>query len=301
MGEHAVVYGHPAFLAAIDKRLTVKIKSAENGHTIRTFAGEKYIRHILTLVTQDLKMGTLPPMHMSVSSEFPAGYHLGSSAALAAGVIGAVMYFVKRVWNPIRINELAFEAEKFAHGTPSGADNTTVVFGGFVWFRRELPFLKSIWQLPIKLPSSLNNFYLIDTGKPVESTKEMVKFVKSKMKKENSKMQKLMQKNEEQVRRVATAVKEGNEKDLIDAIRQGEQTLEDIGVVSDRVRPCLGAIERSGGAAKILGGGGRKGSVGYLLAYHADGKKLATLVKTYGYTMDKVSLGEEGIRLEERS
>ena len=45
MGEHAVVYGKPALLAAIDKRLTVTI---EKHDTLQKYP--EYIDHILSLV-----------------------------------------------------------------------------------------------------------------------------------------------------------------------------------------------------------------------------------------------------------
>lgn len=286
MGEHAVVYGRPAFLAAINKRLTVSVQPQPQGLSVDTAEDDGYVRHIVALIAREQKIDALPGMRIAISSSLPPGSHLGSSAALAAATIGAITYFLKKIWNPIAINTLAYEAEKYAHGTPSGADNTIVTFGGFVWYRRELPFLKSIWQLPLKTPAALDNFYLIDTGRPKETTKEMVELVKLKMKNEKMKMANLMGSNEEQTRRIATAVKEGNEKNLIDALRKGEKILEDMGVVSKSVIPRIRAIEKAGGAAKILGGGGRKGAVGFLLAY---GKNIAG---------EKIALGEEGIRLE---
>lgn len=288
MGEHAVVYGYPAFLAAINKRLTVSVRPQSRGVTIDTPA-EAYIRHIIGLIQRDYALATIPGMHITVSSEFPFGYHLGSSAALAAATIGAVMYVLKKVWNPMAINKLAYEAEKYAHGTPSGADNTVVTFGGLVWYRRELPFLKSIWQLPMKIPSSLNKFSLIDTGKPEETTKDMVEYVGMKMKSEKLKMKNLMNDNEEQARRIAVAIHDENEQDLIDAMKKGERTLEGMGVVSESVKRKIQQIEKSGGAAKILGGGGRTGGTGYLLAYGSSSPG------------ERIMLGEEGIRLEEKS
>lgn len=102
-------------------------------------------------------------------------------------------------------------------------------------------------------------------------------------------MEKLMNVNELQTKRVAVAIKEGNEKELIDAIRLGERTLEGMGVVSRKVTPLIREIEKSGGAAKILGGGGRKEGVGYLLCYHPNPKKFNT---------EPIRLGEEGTRLE---
>jgi mevalonate kinase len=125
------------------------------------------------------------------------------------------MYYFKKIWNPIRINELAYEIEKKQHGNPSGGDNTAVTMGGFIWFRKELEFLKSIWQLPFKPHPSVNHFFLINTGRPKETTGEMVAYVRSQFTVHSSQFEKLFNENEKQVKRVTTALKEGDEKGLL--------------------------------------------------------------------------------------
>lgn len=290
MGEHAVVYGKPALLAAINLRLRVTVEDGIYGIDIVSSEPPNYIRHAVEVVREQYKLTSLPPMKITVASDIPAGYHLGSSAAVAVGTVGAVTYFIKKVWNPAAINQIAYEVEKKMHGNPSGGDNTTVTMGGFIWFRKELEFLKSIWQLPFKLPDTLNHFFLINTGRPKETTGEMVAYVNAKCQMLNAKYITLFDKNEQQTKRVAVALRQGNEKELMEAITAGERTLEGMGVVSKKAIPIIREIEKAGGAAKILGGGGRKEGVGYLLCYHPNPKKFNT---------EPIRLGEEGIRLEE--
>lgn len=303
MGEHAVVYGKPALLAAVNLRLTVTIEEQATGEKVSIISTEPtdHARYAVDFLLDQFKIHEYPPIKITIYSQIPAGYHLGSSAAVAVGLSGAMMYFFKKLWNPIRINELAYEIEKKQHGNPSGGDNTTVTVGGFVWFRKELEFLKSIWQLPFKPHDSLNHFFLINTGRPKETTGEMVAFVKKKVQKDPEQMQRLLDLNEAQVKRVTVALKEGNESELLDAIQAGERTLEGIGVVSEKVTPLIRKIEEAGGAAKILGGGGRADGVGFLLCYHLDMKKVETLCAPYHFTLQTIQLGEEGIRLERKS
>jgi mevalonate kinase len=302
MGEHAVVYGKPALLAAINRRLTVSVQKGRSGVEIVSDQPESYVRHIISLVLKEYRISGEPDIVISISSEVPAGYHLGSSAAVAVATIGALSFFLKKIWNPIAINKLAFEAEKQQHGNPSGGDNTIVTFGGIVWYRRELEFLKSIWQLPFRPHKNLSHFMLINTGKPRESTKDMVRQVKSDVENPESmeKMEHLFDENEKQTRRIAAALKEGSEDALTTAMRAGEKTLEGMRVVSDTVIPLIRAVEKEGGAAKILGGGGREGAVGYLLAYHPEPKCVQTLAGHYHYNVEPITLGEEGVRLDEK-
>lgn len=277
MGEHAVVNGKPAILAAINKRLMVTAAEGKNNAT-------GYVLDCIRIVQKHFQIQK--EVHITIDSDIPEGYHLGSSAAVAVGIVAAASYFHKKIWNPQLFNELAYEAEKFMHGNPSGADNTAVTMGGFIWYRKELEFLKSIWQLPLK--TTLNYFYLIDTGKPEESTKEMVAYVK--MRNDKSSMSNIFDENENETKRVAIALKTNDEALLVDAMQKGERTLENVGVVSSKAKKIIRDIEHAGGAAKILGGGGRKAGVGYLLCYTRHPPKDAI----------PIVLGEEGVRLEEK-
>jgi len=215
-------------------------------------------------------------------------------------LVGALSYFLKKIWNPVFINQLAYESEKYIHVRSSGVDPAAVVSGGLIWYRRELDFLRSVWQLPFGIPKELNNFCFIDTGRPIESTGDMVSYVGGRLQKvsEKSKIKKMLDENEKQTKTIAAAIKGKNEKMLIGAFKKGEKTLEELGVVSSKVVPFIRKIEKLGGAAKILGGGGRAEGVGYLLCYHRESKTVKRVAKSEGFTIQHVQLGEEGVRLE---
>jgi mevalonate kinase len=302
MGEHAVVYGKPAILAAVDLRMRIGVRGLPAGKSLKVASSEPdgYVRKIVEMVIKTYAIEHAPPMEITIDSDIPAGYHLGSSAATAVGVIGALSYFLKGIWNPQAINQLAYEAEKLQHGTPSGSDNTAVTMGGLLWYRKELEFLRSMWQLPMKIPPQLNNFYLIDTGRSEESTGEMVSFVRSQVAMRRAQYLEMFDENERQTKRVAVAIRENLEPELIDAVRKGEGTLESMGVVSGQVLPVIRAIENAGGAAKILGGGGRKAGAGYLLCYHRDIAQVKSAARSFGFGVRPVVLGGDGVKLEKQ-
>lgn len=273
MGDHAVVHGKPGLIAAINKRLIVSVGVGKERPV-------GYVADVVALVQKHFQ--THASISIEITSDIPQGYHLGSSAAVAVGVVAATSYFLKKIWNPTLFNQLAYEAEKLKHGTPSGVDNTAVTFGGLIWYRKELEFLRSIWQLPFK--PKLTRFYLINTGKPQETTGEMIAFVAKQ-----KGLKAFLNENEIQTKRLAVALKEGDEITFLDAMKQGEKTLERIGVVSKQVMPIIRGVEKSGGAAKILGGGGRSAGVGYLLCYSHHPPEGSI----------PITLGEEGVRLEQ--
>lgn len=302
MGEHAVVYGKPALLAAINLRLRVSIQPAKKGISIleENAQAREYMLFAIKTVMKELRIEAFPACEVSVSSEIPFGYHLGSSAALAVATVGAAIYFSKKLWNPQEINRIAYEVEKKQHGNPSGGDNTAVTFGGLLWYRKELEFLKSMWQLPFRPATGVNYFFLINTGKPTETTGEMVELVKQKVTSNKDTMDQVFSENEIQTKRITVALKEGDESEILKAIRAGEKTLEDMGVVSTSVSHMIRAIEQAGGAAKILGGGGKKESVGFVLCYHKQMTEVQDIISPLGYSIQPISLGEEGIHLDQK-
>lgn len=309
MGEHAVVYGKPALLAAINRRMVVTVEWSERTKEKQTSQepleiisseSDVYVKHIIAVVAKTFDSVSMPPLKIMISSTITPGYHLGSSAATAVGVSAALIYVLKKLWNPTKINEVAYEAEKKQHGTPSGGDNTAVCFGGLLWYRKELEFLKSMWQLPLRIDKSLQNFFLLDTGRPVESTGEMIALVRDHVQMNSRRMYAAFADNEIQTKRLAQALKQVNEKELMASLSDGQKTLETMGVVSSWAKKIIGSIKTYGGAAKILGGGGKQKEVGYLLCYHPNPQGFVAWAKEKKYTVEHIQLGEEGICLEQK-
>eukprot|EP01084_Bolivina_argentea_P258780 436427_1 len=91
---------------------------------------------------------------IDVQSNIPIGAGLGSSAAWSTALSGAVYYYYKYITTHQRVNKmdkmdikcmkevwnLAYELEKINHGTPSGIDNTTSVYGGYIKFKNKKDF-----------------------------------------------------------------------------------------------------------------------------------------------------------------
>jgi len=69
------------------------------------------------------------PYSVNISSRLPVAMGLGASAAYAVAIARAFNSKHDLGLDDIAINEVAFECEKLAHGTPSGVDNTIATYG----------------------------------------------------------------------------------------------------------------------------------------------------------------------------
>lgn len=340
LGEHAVVYGKPALLATVNLRVTVTLtpivipakagiytnrqssSSNKDGSRIKSGMTEKLKEIIEPIVKKSLQVKKIPPYQLEIDSRLPIGSGLGSSAAISAAYIGALLLFLKsqnvtlnlfqgltKIPKQVRndnnnldltlINDLAYEAEKVFHGNPSGADNSTIVFGGLIWYRKEIPELKLIQQVPFSIPDKLaKNFVIINTGTPKQTTKEMVELVRVKRKAERGKFRKIFDIQEQLVKDLLIALKETDENKLIQIIRAGEKNLESIGVASKFAQDIIRKIEKAGGAAKICGAGASKGPTGVLLCYHPDPAVIKKIAKDLNLECFQTELGVEGVRKE---
>src|SRR3989338_9695020 len=236
---------------------------------------------------------------LSIKSDIPIGSGMGSSAAVAVSVAGAIYLLFHKALDKAIVNEIAYSAEQKKHGLPSGGDNSASCFGGLVWYRKETPDLKIIETIPFAFPQKLaKNFIVIDTGIPMESTGEMVSNVRTLYQKNPEFVENILSSQEELVRELLSAIKTGDDTLMIRIIRAGEKNLEALGVVSSSVKILIRGIEKIGGAAKICGGGGVKKGAGMLLAYHKNFNSLRPLLLHLRLQYYKITLGEQGLRQE---
>jgi len=229
---------------------------------------------------------------LTIDSGIPMGSGLGSSSALAVGVVTAVARLLAVTIDKQILNDIAFLIEQKKHGTPSGADTAAVSFGGLLWFRKETSDLKFIQPLPFALPERIaQNFVLIDSGQPVESTGEMVSNVRNLYKEKPELFENFLQQQENITRELLTAIKNRQEEVLMQLIQKGEGNLEKIEVVSPSTKLLIHSIEKAGGVAKICGAGGKKKGSGIVLAYHPEKKQLETIANSKKLVNYTVQLG----------
>lgn len=295
LGEHAVVHGKPALVTTVDLRLKATI--SPNG--LKNSSNNNLSKIIEPIIKKELNLKIIPGYKLEISSEIPVGCGMGSSAAVSSAYIATLLLFLKIPWDLELINKLTYEAEKVFHGNPSGADNSTIIFGGLIWYRKETPDLKLIQKLNFSIPKKLaNNFVLINTGQPKESTKEMVSNVGNLYKEKPAEILNIFNSQEMLTKELLQVIKDANEDELIKIIKMGEKNLENIGVTSKFARLIIRDIEKAGGAAKICGAGGAAKSTGILLAYHKNPDKIKEIAEKYNLPCFQKSLGVEGLRIE---
>ena len=144
LGEHAVVYGKHALALPIADAVAVDLSASVSDSTIsipawgvrRKISAEDdtSIGAVIALIQDELGIAD-SRYSIRVHSRLPRAMGLGSSAAFAVAITRAFNTELALGLDDVKINAVAFECEKLAHGTPSGIDNTIATFGEPMLFR----------------------------------------------------------------------------------------------------------------------------------------------------------------------
>jgi mevalonate kinase len=131
LGEHAVVYGHPALAAAIPRYVTVEVQPAAEARIELPGSiemGPEVLQAAVAMAREAMFEGRF---HARVSSELPIGAGLGSSAALGVALARAF----RPGCSPEEAASLAMHLERVLHGAPSGVDPAACAHGGMIFFQ----------------------------------------------------------------------------------------------------------------------------------------------------------------------
>ncbi|MFH0773716.1 MAG: mevalonate kinase [bacterium] len=278
-GEHAVVYGKPALVCAIDRRLSITFTPAEE---------TKYLDAIFPLLEKSV-IDFLIQKKISIKergytytieSSIPIGRGLGSSAAYCACIsAGLLELFTGREWSKEDVNMCAYQMEKYFHKNSSGVDTSTSIMGGLVYYRKEFEFLKTISSLAVKIPQQFtDHIFLVDTGKPVETTGEMVHTVGALFNKKSDDTERILNEVEKTTKRFIVSIMKKDTSLFKENIQKNQELLEQLGVVSQKTKKLLSHL-KNGGTGKVTGAGGKKEASGYVLFYCDDAAKCRKILE----------------------
>lgn len=268
-GEHAVVYGNPALVSTIDLRLKFYIWKEETKTT------DKDILFISQKTKNYLKKEKINfadnPFNFKIKSEIPIGRGLGSSAALSSAAAASFLeFYTDQKFEKKIINKLAFQIEKHFHKNPSGVDNSAACFGGLILYQKQV----GLTNLNNKIPENIEEkLFLIDSGKPSETTGEMVSLVKTKITK------KILNEIKSSTKQLEKSINDENIFLFKESLIKNEKMLEEIGVVSQKTKKLLTELSRFG-IGKVTGAGGRRTNSGFILFFAEDKKKLIEYLNT---------------------
>jgi len=259
-GEHFVVHGTKAILAAIDKRVTVTTTFTDN-NTIRvnselgtlevpissSYEVKSEFRPFVYLANKMVGSNqNVNGLEITINSDIPIGVGLGSSSACCVAATASISGLFKELSSEENL-KVSVEAEKTIFPDTSGADCTVCTYGGIIDYDKNNGSKKNTDT------SNLN--LLIANSMIPHSTKRSVEKV-SKFKEDNEdRFSQLCVLETKLIDEVKLALKN---KDLVRLglkMSENQKYLEEIQVSNDTLRDMMSSLNEISLGSKITGAG----------------------------------------------
>jgi mevalonate kinase len=316
-GEHAVVYGKPAIIFPINRFCEVKIISGVGNGLDRSLQIKNktkddrgIVKYVVNNFFKEFKIQNPPNLQIEINSNIPLGRGFGSSAAVITALVKSLYLFFVGVDLPVDpqpLLDFCISCENLIHKKSSGADIYACWFGKPIYFQNadgkiKYQIIDFNCSVKSRLPASggtvPTGYVLIDTGKPEESTGEMVSKIR------NSKFE-IRNKIEQNINEIGKQTKLTYKKlitttppwsniftdvSIHQNIDKIENCLEQIGAVSDEVRSFIKDLKKQKISAKICGAGGSSKGSGVVMALNKKTDLLKKICGAYNYDILNIKL-----------
>ncbi len=270
-GEHAVVYGRPAIAAPVTEVRATAIVEDETFQGVRLRAldlsREYWLREArendpfaraVNLVAEASGKKQLSGLTITFESTIPIASGLGSGAAMAAAVTRALALHMglEKLATNEQVSVLTYEVEQLLHGTPSGIDNTVVVFQQPVFFKRQQP-QNRIEILSVAAPVHL---LIADTGVPSE-TKSVVGDVQRLWLRDSEGLDAIFDGCGRIAENARQALEDGQINRLGQLMSENQNYLREMTVSSPEIEHLIKVAVGAGALGAKLSGAGRGGNI----------------------------------------
>lgn len=285
-GEHSVVYGLPAVavpLLSLRMAAYVEPAGADAGTlTSLGWSGERAdVPDRLAAVARAVDVATAfvghpdARLHVRTESDFPPQRGLGSSAAAAGAVVRAVLDAYDVDATPQQLFDLTQDAERIAHGNPSGLDALTTASPTPVHFQG---------GVTTALEMNLQAWIVIADSGVEGSTREAVAEVRRQYEASPERTGVLLDTLGEITTGAVGDLGTGDVAALGEKMTGAHHVLVELGVSDDRLDALTVAALDAGAAGAKLTGGGRGGCVIALTATASDADRVAAALEKAGAT-----------------
>ena len=257
-GEHFVVYGSKAMLAAIDKRVTVTSTFTDN-KTIKINSElgtievpisssheevESEFRPFVYLANKMINSNqNVSGLEITIDSDIPIGVGLGSSSACCVAAADSISGLFKELSSE-EILKMSIEAEKTIFPDTSGADCTVCTYGGII----EYPSIE-------KIDNTFGLNLLIANSMIPHNTKNSVEKVNKFKENDEERFSELCHKETKLIDEVIVAMKNNDATTFGLKMSENQKYLEEIQVSNDTIDGMISSLNEISLGSKITGAG----------------------------------------------
>ncbi len=247
IGEHAVVFGHPAIAGPLEEGVRVTLEKNAGGGIAIEDCDE--VSALARAVRRCLHEFRLTDLKVSFSGDLPRSVGLGSSAALAVALVRACAAATGLMMRPQGLIERAHEIEREFHGNPSGVDHS-------VAFEKKLMrFVRGQRGQQIFLVRPLEA--LVWVVEPRGSTREHVASVGEQAAKSPQRVERIFRAIHELADVAVESLEGGDYERVGHAMNENHRWLQELGLSTPELDDACDRLRAAGAwGAKLTGAGG---------------------------------------------
>ncbi|QQR49583.1 mevalonate kinase [bacterium] len=289
-GEHFVVYGLPALVFALPQQTHAVAKIISGPSRVvdqRCFADNSLkcsaekLNHFLSAIINFL--GITQSLEVTLSGDLVVmSGGTGSSAAAAVATARAINKTCNLNLDDNAISMAALQAEKIAHGNPSGIDNTAATFGGFFIFEKgkDLHFFGSRADL---------HFVVIDSGMRSQTSGAVVAVQRYRARRSEC-FARLCADYEKLFSLGVQAVEQGNLTALSMCMTMNHELLKELGVSNADLEAIIKKTLTAGALSVKVTGAGAGGALVALTKNKQQQHEVATALQAQNFFVMPVTL-----------
>ena len=296
LGEHAVVYGRHAIAAPVPMTIKALVEDCDDGihfliprwgveFQLSSDPSERRVFERPAGVMLDELGLSGRAMRIEVFPEVPRSMGLGGSAAMVVAIVRALDKHYRLGLTDEEVNRLAFEAEKLAHGSPSGIDNTLACYGTPLVFRSGSPPL--VERLNIKTPIPM----VIGMTGYEGLTAKTVGRVNTAWQQDRKLYERIFDQIDTLVLRGVQAIQDENLETLGKLMNVCHGMLNALQVSTPELEQLVDIARENGALGAKLTGGGGGGSI--IALCDGDSDTVANAIRAAGFQAVQVDLGAD--------
>lgn len=288
-GDHAVVYGYPSIVTAIDQRMMVTVsESASNGVVYDVGESDTRFLDASLTVAQSL-WGNISHVTVQTKSQFSEKLGLGSSAAVTVAFLFALSKYLNKPLKPTDLFKAAYKAVLAVQGVGSGFDVAAAVYGGTIRYVRGS---KEVTPLDARTLPLVVGY----TGVKAD-TATIVKSVKKKYEENKEKVTRIFEAIGGLVDQAVPRFVDKDWERVGKCMDFNQEYLRDLGVSSEKLEALILAAKNAGAfGAKLSGAGG--GDCMIALVSPDKRKRVEDAITQAGGQVIRVTPNAQGVRVE---
>lgn len=306
-GEHAVLYGKPCIVTAVDQRIRLKAKIINREiinisapqvgikkYTIKVSdlgkveypKGVKFLLKAVEIFFKKYKVGS--GLDLETKSEFSSLFGFGSSSAVTVCAVKALSKLFDIEVDNKSLFDIAYQTVLSVQGVGSGFDLAAAIWGGTIFFENGGKKIE---------PINVNNLPIVVGYSGIKAdTATLVKRVAGLHKKEREKADKIFNSIEKIVKQAKLALEDTNYFKLGELMDQNHTLLQKLAVSIPRLDSMAVSAKEAGAfGAKLSGAGG--GDCMIALTPDKSVRKVKKAIKNAGGVVLNVKFNAEGVKI----